>query len=373
MKRRTFERRQRPVAESQLKRKPRGAPIAKFNMRNLCGGKTMLIRLLLLLGIGAAILITSMDTAFAAGGDASTETEDLSDESDAAAAEVKEVKERVRQEKAEATANHNAAKRERDAAVAAKNAALERLNQSEAEIQRLNKEAIRLKSETDRLNGETALHEKAIAENNAKAEKAGGEIKALQDLRGEAAKRFIETGIQREKIENSNKSLDTQIADAKRELQMAKDQEKQASAQLEKMRTEHAANKAKTEQFLAQMRDQYKEAQARASKMKAEMAQIEQTEQKLATQAKAAEAEVKDAEARADGRSLSSVATAGDQPAAMTFKRTCKVFEGPKRGAKVLAVHESGKSIKKSDEGQKWIAFKMDDGRKGFAAKACFR
>ncbi len=343
--------------------------------------------------IAIAITLTSQSPANAADlADIHAETEDLNNESDAAAAEIKEVKVALATEHSEAEKKFNAAKSKYDMAAAKRQEAVDRFNKGEAEIARLNKEAARLNGEAKRLDGETVLHEKAIANNKVKAEKLNGEIKSLQELRGEAGKRFLDIGVQRDKMDMETKDLEAQKADATKSFQAAKEQEKQALVQLEKRKAEYAQNKARTDAFLAQMRERFKEAQGRLSAIRKETEHLDVKEEKLAVQAKQAEEEVKMAEGTALDRSLSSTSEAqttevsappSAAPAAevsmasapaseLTFKRKCKVFDVPARGAKVLIEQTAGASVAKMDEGQKWIAFKLEDGRKGFVAKACF-
>jgi hypothetical protein len=110
------------------------------------------------------------------------------------------------------------------------------------------------------------------------------------------------------------------------------------------------------------MKERYGQAQARMAAMQSEKAQMQLTNDRLEAQAQAAGEEVQSAER----------APTASQQEALKFKRNCRVFERPEKGAKVLAIQPPGSQVSKSDEGKSWIAFPMPDGRKGFAAKSCF-
>ena len=73
-----------------------------------------------------------------------------------------------------------------------------------------------------------------------------------------------------------------------------------------------------------------------------------------------------------DSTASPSAATPEDGATAMTLKRDCKVHDGPSRDSKVLGVRLGGQSISQASGDKSWVAFPMEDGKKGFVATSCF-
>ena len=297
--------------------------------------------------------------------------EDLVDEADAAAAQTDAIKERISEERQEAKRNLERAKDRHQSAMSRRQDALSRLRSSEAEIENAQQEKVRLNKEAERLDNETLLTEKAVQQNRALAEKLKGEVQALKDLRGEKAKNFIELTTQRDRAQEDAKALETAKAQAEEELKKVKEQEKLAMEQLERLKVEHAQNKVRTEAYIAGLRERYKEAQEKTADAQTEQASVEQETLQLAEQAKVAEKEVHAAEGASINRTITNIT--GTPTEEVVFRRKCRVFDGPTKGAKVLGVKTSGTSVPKSEEGKTWFAIQLEDGRKGFASKNCFR
>lgn len=317
------------------------------------------------------------------------DTEDLANEADAAAAETKEIKQEMAKEKAKARAKYQDVSKEHRDAVAKRAAAVKDLKNSESEIDRLASERVKLLADIERLKNETAIAEKTAKDNQMMIEKAKLEIETLKKIRSEKQTKLIEVSSERDRTVEVMKGLDQQKLQADIEFQKLKEQEKFTNDQLQKTRLEEAQKKARLDAYLAQLKEKYKETQEKIKAAENEQEQLQQNTAKLEAQAKAGEAEVEQAEAQLGApkrvpasldpetkpvtyapaaESASSAASSSD----LTFKRKCRVFDKPGKGGKPLGSKSAGSSVTKSDEGKNWIAFTLKDGRKVYAAKACF-
>lgn len=220
------------------------------------------------------------------------------------------------------------------------------------EIEHLEAEKTRLQADIKKFDGEAAANEKVISDNRAKIEKAKAEVETLQQLKSEKAGHFLTLASQREKVLEEMKQMEQEKVQAEKDLQIAKEQEKKAQQEFEQLKAEHAKSKARLEAYLGGLKNRYREMQERKKSMQDEQARIERQTASLETQARVGESELQ-----------------GD---ALKLKKSCRVFDSPGKGSKVLTVQQGGTSISKSEEGKTWIAFPLADGRKGYIAKTCF-
>ncbi len=247
-----------------------------------------------------------------------------------------------------------------------------------------------MKAEVERLSREITTAEKAALDTRTQIEKLKVEIETLKTLRGEKAKTFINLTTQTDKVIEEMKKMELEKSQLEIDLAKSKEQEKAANDNLLKVKAEEAAKKVKLEAYIAGLRERFHQAQERIAAMEGEANIARVTGQKLEATAKVAEKEVIAAEGQlvrgpspgpdtgavaGESRGLASSRKASGKAtgaASYVFKRDCKVFEQPAKGANVLMVQKSGAQVSKSDEGKTWIAFKLEDGRKAYAAKNCF-
>lgn len=332
--------------------------------------------------------------------DINAEVDELNADSDAAAADNAEVKARMAKEKARAEKALRAAHQKNQAAAAKRQASAEQLKASDEEVAALTAEQARMKAEVERLSRETANTEKAALDTRTQIEKLKAEIESLKTLRGEKAKTFIDLTTQTDKVLEEMKKMELEKSQLEIDLAKSKEQEKAANDNLLKVKAEEAAKKVKLEAYIAGLRERFHQAQERIAAMEGEANLARVNGQKLEATAKVAENEVIAAEGQlvrgpsappvvaassdsgsaggetrglaSSGKAQGAAAKTSGSANAYVFKRSCKVFEQPAKGANVLMVQKSGAQVSKSDEGKTWIAFQLEDGRKGYAAKNCF-
>ncbi len=306
--------------------------------------------------------------------DMSSEVDELNADSDAAAADNAEVKTRMAKDKARAEKALRAAQQKNQAVAAKRQASADQLKQNDEEVSALNAQQTQLKSEVERLSKEATLSDKAASDSRTQVEKLKADIETLKALRGEKAKSFIELTTQHDKIAVEIKKMEEEKFELENDLIKSKEQEKAATESLAKIKVEEAAKKVKLEAYIAGLRERYHQAQQRITTLEAEGTTMKMAGQKLESTSKVAETEVIAAEAQLSrGPSAGAPAVAEAKPTgAYVFKRSCKVFEQPTKGAGVLLVQKAGAQVSKNDEGKTWISFKLEDGRKGYAAKTCF-
>jgi chromosome segregation ATPase len=310
---------------------------------------------------------------------AGADEEDLMNESDAAAAQTAGIQKRLANEKAQAQASYAAAKRAHDQAVSERQKAADRLQKSQDEIEDLNADQAKLVKDTERLKTETSAIEKTIATSQTNAEKARADLATLKQLHVDAAHRFLDLATQRDKVVRDAEDLEKQVSEAQQELDDQKAREKQVSEDLDKRKTEFARKQAQMQAKITSLRERYQQSHSKVLEMQAENARIEDESNRLQQQTKTGESEVEQVEAKlaapaqAESAGIARDVSSVDSGAgALVLKHNCRVFDAPKKGAKVLGVRQGGTAISKTDEGRTWVAFTVDGGGKGFLAKSCF-
>lgn len=252
-------------------------------------------------------------------------------------------------------------------------------------------DAKKLCSEIDRLGRETAQMQSDTKQSRAALEKLKTDVAKLREIRGEAAKNFVEGSSEHDRNGDQIAQLTEEKQQLEAELAQNDKQEKAKADKLAKARADYAAKKTKLDAEIAALKARYKEAQARIAKMDDEEDDVHKRDSALEAQKKTAETETANAEAEAAGqpanagtRAIASAkASDGDageddqsgptlDQGGITFKKRCRVFDGPTRDAQVIDVQSAGASFIKNGEGQTYYAFPLTDGRKGFAAKSCF-
>lgn len=249
------------------------------------------------------------------------------------------------------------------------------------DIESIFDEQTKTRKDVERIEKETRETAKSMSGDNAKLAKMKNDLKLMQGLRAEKQKQFLEMSTQHDRVVEQIKELEAEVAKIEAELAKAKEDEKATLAKLQRVRAEEEGRKKRLEAHIAGLRQRYKETADKVAQMDAEIAQQQANGQRLEQTAKAAEHEMNDMDAKANNRMLATIGVAaapasasGDAAATdLTFKRKCRVFETPAKGAKVLGSKDSGDSVSKSEEGKTWYAFPMGDGRKAYAAKTCFR
>jgi chromosome segregation ATPase len=278
------------------------------------------------------------------------ETEDVSAESEAVMADTQEIKERMAKERAKADQAFQAAVKANQAAAAKKQAAIEQMKQTETDIEQLESDKKRLNADIKKFALETAAVEKVIAENRTKMEKARAEVQTLQQLKSEKAGHFLMLTSQRERLLEEMKRTEDEKVQAEKEFQAAKEQEKKAQQEFDQTKLEQAKTKARLDAYLATLKERYREMQDRKKAVQEEQQKRERENARLEAQTRTGENEL--------------------EP--LKLKKSCRVFEKPTKGSKVITVQEGGTSITKSDEGKTWFSFPLADGRQGYIAKTCF-
>lgn len=360
----------------------------------------------------ATILLISARVQAAELSDLNHDTEDIMNESDAAVAQTKDFKAKQLIIKASADSRHQVASQTLKLAEQRRQKTLDNLHQSESEIQRLNSETAKWTADAARLDGEALETEKTTTSNLAQIEKMKVDIQNLKQVRAEKAAHFLELASERDKSQRELDAIQAEKTQAETELAQASLQEKDLADKLGKFKTEQGRTTAKLQTELVQLKERYNQAQDHQQQMQNEKTELERNTLKLEAQRQAGALEVNHAEepeimeqanssedenvavpvavpavtpatlaphpakvAQVLSPSASPARQPTSQPlkAEMTFKRKCRVFDGPVRGSNVLAVQESGMSIAKTEEGKQWISFLLQDGRKAFAAKNCFR
>ncbi|MGE0525516.1 MAG: hypothetical protein AB7G93_06225 [Bdellovibrionales bacterium] len=333
-----------------------------------------ILRVILILGMSAVgTPATAMDL------EDVEDMEGVSEEADAAYAETKDVQESLAREQARVRSAYKAASDAHNAAESKRQDAISRMKSAEAEIDRLNSESARLKKDMERLAQETAAANKTSEEMKIKVEKANMDLATLKELRNEAANKFLQTTVERDRLTESVTGLEEQRLLAEQEFQKLKEQQKQAEAQLAKVKQEEAQKQARLKALIDGMKQRSLEAEQRKVALEKEAEQERMNTAKLEAQSKLAQEAVHTAESRID-RAPNQIESAGRvqklsadmAPEELVFKRKCRVFERPARDAKVIMVQQSGTAVSRSDEGKTWFSFSLSDGRVGFAAKKCF-
>lgn len=250
------------------------------------------------------------------------------------------------------------------------------------DIEELFNEQTKTRKDVERIEKETKEASKAMAGDKAKLEKMRNDLKLMQGLRAEKQKQFLELTTQHDRVVEQIKEMEAEVAKVEMELGKAKEEEKATLAKLQRVRAEEEGKKKRLEAHIAGLRQRYKETADKVAQMDAEIAQQQANGQRLEATAKAAEQEVNDMDAKANNRMLATIGVAATPSSSsssdsassggdLTFKRKCRAFETPAKGAKVLETMESGASVTKSEEGKTWYAFTLN-GRKAYAAKNCF-
>lgn len=310
----------------------------------------MIMRFCILVLTLCASVSASANDAFGA------DTEDLLNESDAAAAEVGDVKQEMRQEKARAEKRHEAATKTYNSAVAKRAQVVEQMKQQETEIARLKAEQGRLTAETERISNETVAMQTEIDNSKLQIEQLKQDTLTLTTLRTEKNMALTKVAAERDKVVLDLKDVDMQKQEAEASFNLAKEQEKLATEEMQKLRLEHRQKKARQDAYAAEMNLKKQEAQARLATLQTEKASLNPA-------ATTPEPQTPDAP-----RGPSTSATTELQ-----VKRKCRIFDKPGKGSTVLGIQSSGTAIAKTREGKSWVAFPMPDGREGFIAKRCLQ
>jgi chromosome segregation ATPase len=238
---------------------------------------------------------------------------------------------------------------------------------SDPELNQIEAEKSRLNGDIKKIEGETAATEKVVADNRSKIEKAKAELQTLQQMKSEKAGNFLMLANQRDKLLEEMKKVEEEKLQAEKEFQAAKEQDKKAQQEFEQTKIELAKNKARLEAYVAGLKDRYREMQERKKSMFDEQQTMERQNAKLEAKARAGEAELQPRQPAAASSPAPEV-----QAESLKLKKSCRVFDSPTKGSKVITVQEGGTSITKSEEGKTWFSFSMADGRKGYIAKTCF-
>lgn len=332
----------------------------------------MSIRLLLAI-LGLTLSLNSVSAS-------ELEEEDIANETDAAVAENAEVKRQMARDRAASQRRYEVAKKAHNSAAAKRQASIDQMKKVEADIARFEAERVRMNKEVEKFEHETLVSEQATEQSRLAAQKLKTEIANLQTVVKESQTRLATVNAERDKVMLEQKEIENQKLVADQDFQKQKDLERVENEALEKLRMETAQKKAKNEAYIAGLKERYQRGVEQMAARKAEMANMERESHRMEALARTAEDEVATVEGRV--RAPTS-APAVEEPAApptsvaandaLQFKRKCRVFDGPKKGSKVLQMQDPGVSVEKSDEGRSWISFKLSDGRKGYAAKGCFR
>ncbi|NJL24326.1 MAG: hypothetical protein HC902_03550 [Calothrix sp. SM1_5_4] len=332
-----------------------------------------MIRNLTILMIGIAS-VWNIDVHAKTLADLNEDVEDLGMEADAAIAETKDVQEKVAQEREAVSRVHQQAVAANRAALSKRQAAIDRWKKAEADIQRMNAERARLLSDNERLDKEAVQADKMTKDSLLRGERLKQEIETIRQVQAEKRKKVSELLALKDKAVLEMQDTEKQHQDAEKELQLVKDDEKRATEQFEKAKLEESQKRARLHAFITSLKERHKAAQERLAAMEREKQQLQKANDKLEAEAKAGEAEVQQVERQlASTGPTGSVGSAGSAAAEeLTFKRSCRVFDSPKKGSKVLGTSTSGTSVAKNNEGKTWISFKLSDGRTGYSAKKCF-
>lgn len=319
----------------------------------------------------AALFITICAQAFAIDFE---DSEDIANESDAAMAETKEVKNQLAKEQANAKRKYDAVKRVRDSAAAKRQAAVDGMRAVENQIQNYEKEQARMKSEIASFEKETEQAIKVTEEKKALAQKLKTETAALNQLKIEKLQRLDAMKLERDKVVQEQKEVEALRLTSEEDFQKLKDEDKKQTEALDKLKLELTQKKARSDAYLAELKERYRKSQEQLKAKKSEVALIEMGANKSEAMTKTAEQELNSQD---DGQAMEAApATAmarTEQPQAVEFRKKCRVFDSPGKGPKVLATQSPGDAFHKADEGKTWIAIQMPDGRKGYAAKGCFK
>lgn len=312
--------------------------------------------------------------------------EDIANESDAALAETADVKRTLKAERDAQQKKYDTVKKAHNSAVAKRQQSVDQMRRIEGEIQRFEAEQVRLKKDMERLEAETLEAQKVSEEKKQIAEKMKGEIETLKQLRQEKAQKFTAMAVEREKILAQHAEIENERKLAEQDFNKIKEEEKRETEALEKLRLETNQKKAKHEAYLAGLKERYNKAREGIASSKTEALNMERDSARMDAVAKTAESEVAEAEGRSSAPAQEPINTSGGisiaaQGAAdsdsdaerITFKRQCRVFDGPKKKAKVIGKQSAGATAPKAEEGRTWVAFLMADGRKGYVAKGCVR
>lgn len=247
----------------------------------------------------------------------------------------------------------------------------------------------KLCSEIDRLGRESAQMQTDTKQSRETLEKLKADVAKLREIRGAKAKDFVEGSTEHDRNTDQIEALTNEKAQIEKELAEADAKEKDKTAKLAKARAELDQKKAKLEADIAQLKARYKEAQARIAKVDGEEDDVEKRTASLEAQKQVAETETANAEAEAAGQPANPQARAiasnkasdgdaeeddgsGPSVGGITFKKRCRVFDGPTKGAQVIDIQSPGSSFVKTGEGQTYYAFPLGGGRQGYAAKTCF-
>lgn len=319
----------------------------------------------------AAVFITISPLAFAI---EIEDNEDIANESDAAMAETKEVKNQLAKEQASAKRKYEAVKRFRDSAAAKRQAAVDGMRAVENQIQNFEKEQARMKAEIANFEKETEQAVKVTEEKKVLVQKLKAETASLTQLKTEKLQRLDAMKLERDKVVQEHKEVEALRLTSEEDFQKLKDEDKKQSDALDKLKLELTQKKARSDAYLAELKERYRKSQDQLKSKKSEVALIEMNANKSEALTKTAEQELK---AQDDGQSMENEQAAPvariEPPQAVEFKRKCRVFDSPGKGPKVLATQGPGDAFHKADEGKTWIAIQMPDGRKGYAAKGCFK
>lgn len=301
------------------------------------------------------------------------EGEDVANESDAAMAETKEVKEQLAKEHAAAKRKHDAVKRQRDSAAAKRQAAVDGMRAIENQIQNFEKEQARMKTEIAGFEKETEQALKVTEEKKALAQKLKSETATLTQLKTEKLQKLDAMKLERDKVLQEQKEVEALRLTSDQDFQKLKDEEKKQSDALDKLKLELTQKKARSDAYLAELKERYRKSQEQLKAKKAEVALIEMNANKADAMTKTAEQELNPQIQDQPMESAVPAVQRTEQPQAVEFKRKCRVFDSPGKGPKVLATQGPGDAFHKAEEGKTWIAIQMPDGRKGYAAKGCFK
>lgn len=207
------------------------------------------------------------------------------------------------------------------------------------EVDHLQAEQQKLVKDTKKIEAETVAVESEMKTMREQIEKLKKELQQQQQLKSERAGAFLTKTSQRDQMRAELESLQNLKASIDKEIQAAIEQEELAREKWEQAKLEHLQRKAQLNAQIANLKNQKNAIIARTPSANPTFTEDDEDD-------------------------------IGADP--MIQKIKCEVYDGPEKDSNVLATQEPGASVLKTDEGSTWIAFWVDDNRKGYIAKNCF-
>ncbi len=216
----------------------------------------MINRFAFLILLAGFVSFTGMPALAADISDEVTDLEEVTADSAAAKAEAKAASIRVEKERIENARELKSVREARQTAQAKKLEASEILKRSETELTKLGGEKAQLNKDVLKIGHDTMVADKMIGDAKARIEKTKADVATLLALKTAKQTALAEMTKQKMQLMRDSGAAEDDFALQQRELQKADDDEKAATAELEKTRAEEAVKKVAMETKIKELKEQ---------------------------------------------------------------------------------------------------------------------